>query len=359
MKILYAIQGTGNGHLARASEIVPLLQGMAKTDILISGTQADIELPFKVKYRFYGISFIFGKHGGVDVAKTIVKLKPLQFIRDLIKLPVHNYDLVISDFEPVTAWACKLKGKKSIGLSHQNAVLHKKAPKPLTRDWAGELVLRYYAPTQTKYGFHFKKLDAYNFTPVIRQSIKNAVPRNNKHYTVYLPAYCNHEIEKALSPFRNIKWEVFSKHTDRTYQVNNIHFNPVSTEKFNHSFIHCEGILCNAGFETPAEALFMGKKLCVIPMKQQYEQACNAQFLAEIGVLVLPQLSNQHFQLGHWINSSTAIQINYTNDIRQIIENILFEEKIEQVGNQTFYSCLVRNLKFGFFNKLKTSGIYE
>ena len=226
MKILYAIQGTGNGHLTRASEIVPLLQEMAVTDILISGTQADIELPFKVKYRFYGISFIFGKHGGVNVTKTIVKLKPLQFISDLIQLPVHNYDLVISDFEPVSAWACKLKGKKSIGLSHQNAVLHKGAPAPLKHDWAGKQVLKFYAPTHTKYGFHFKKLDAHSFTPVIRQNIKNAVPQNNKHYTVYLPAYSNHEIEKALSTFPNVKWEVFSKHTHSYYQVNNIHFNP-------------------------------------------------------------------------------------------------------------------------------------
>jgi hypothetical protein len=34
--------------------------------------------------------------------------------------------------------------------------------------------------------------------------------------------------------------------------------------------------LCNAGFETPAEALFMDKKLFVIPIHNQYEQECNA-----------------------------------------------------------------------------------
>ncbi len=67
MKILYAIQGTGNGHLSRAREIIPILQRKGQLDLLISGTQADVELPYPVKYRFKGLCFIFGKKGGVDV----------------------------------------------------------------------------------------------------------------------------------------------------------------------------------------------------------------------------------------------------------------------------------------------------
>ena len=67
MKILYAIQGTGNGHLSRATEIVPILKSMAHTDVLVSGTQADLNVPFPIDYRFKGISFIIGKNGGVDL----------------------------------------------------------------------------------------------------------------------------------------------------------------------------------------------------------------------------------------------------------------------------------------------------
>jgi len=43
------------------------------------------------------------------------------------------------------------------------------------------------------------------------------------------------------------------------------------------------GVFCGAGFETPAEAMFLKKKLMVIPMKGQYEQQCNAAALEEIG----------------------------------------------------------------------------
>lgn len=53
MKILYAIQGTGNGHISRAREIVPLLQQYGTVDLLISGTQADVKLVQEVKYQLH------------------------------------------------------------------------------------------------------------------------------------------------------------------------------------------------------------------------------------------------------------------------------------------------------------------
>ena len=273
MKILYAIQGTGNGHLARSTEIVPLLGELGETDVLISGIQGDIQLPFEVKHRYYGLSFIFGKKGGVNTVQTLKKLKLLKFYNDLKRCPVENYDLVISDFEPVSAWACRLKGKECIGLSHQNAVLHQAAPKPTVNDWLGEWILQNYAPVNHKFGFHFKKLDNFNFTPVIRPAIRNAKPVNNGHYTVYLPAFSDKRIQKLLSLFPNTKWEVFSKHSKGLYQVGKIWFHPVSLDTFTQSFTSCEGVLCTAGFESPAEALFMGKKLCVIPMNNQIGRA--------------------------------------------------------------------------------------
>ena len=73
MKILYAIQGTGNGHLSRARDIIPILQQKAEVDILVSGIQADVNLPFPIKYRFKGLSFIFGKKGGIDLISTYRK----------------------------------------------------------------------------------------------------------------------------------------------------------------------------------------------------------------------------------------------------------------------------------------------
>ncbi|TNF41576.1 MAG: glycosyl transferase [Bacteroidetes bacterium] len=325
MKILYAIQGTGNGHLARATEIVPLLGELGETDVLVSGIQGDLQLPFEIKYRYYGMSFIFGKNGGVNMSQTLKKLKLVKFYNDLKRCPVENYDVVISDFEPVTAWACRVKGKKCIGLSHQNAVLHPNAPKPAKGDWVGEWILQNYAPVQQKYGFHFKKLDGFNFTPVIRPAIRNAIPTKKGHYTVYLPAFSDKKVQNLLSQMPNTRWEVFSKHSKETYQAGNIRFSPVSLEEFTKSFIHCEGILCTAGFETPAEALYMGKKLCVIPMNNQYEQKCNAAFLENMGVTVLNNLNEAYIILKIWLNTSQFIQVNYPDETMNILKEIVMK----------------------------------
>ena len=329
MKVLYAIQGTGNGHLARAMEVVPQLQKMVETDVMISGIQGDIQLPFPVKYRFYGISFIFGTRGGVDWWKTFIRLRPFRFIRDIIRLPVKEYDLVLCDFEPVSAWACKLKGKKCIGISHQNAVLHLGAPKPEKEDWLGKQILKHYAPAGEKYGFHFSAIGRSVFTPVIRPAIREAVPENKSHYTVYLPAYSNREIEKVLHRFPQVHWQVFSKHNQRSYQSGNILFQPVSLDGFSASFVSCKGILCNAGFETPAEAIYMGKKLCVIPMKGQYEQACNAAFLESMGILALSSLDDD--RLGQWLEEKNRLQIRYPHHIHEILSMITLQHIYEHM----------------------------
>src|SRR3954469_25054828 len=123
MKILYAIQGTGNGHLSRARDIIPTLQAKGELDILVSGTQADIRLPYLVKYKFDGLSFIFGKKGGVDILETYKKSNLRRLFKEINSLAVEQYDIVINDFEPVSAWACFLKNKECVGLSHQAAVL--------------------------------------------------------------------------------------------------------------------------------------------------------------------------------------------------------------------------------------------
>src|ERR1700741_4315926 len=155
MKILYAVQGTGNGHITRAMEIIPYLQKKGDVDILVSGIQSDIELPFEVKYKFKGLSFIFGKQGGVDIWRTYWKMNSLRLLKEIKSLNVKKYDLIISDFEPVSCWAAIKAKKPCIGLSNQAATLHPLAPKPKKTDLLGKLVLENYAPTNYNYGFHF------------------------------------------------------------------------------------------------------------------------------------------------------------------------------------------------------------
>ncbi|MFC4095681.1 glycosyltransferase family protein [Euzebyella saccharophila] len=327
MKVLYAIQGTGNGHLSRARDVIPALQKQnIELDLLVSGTQADIPLPYPVKYQLGGWSFIFGKKGGVDMWRTYVRTNSNRLQKEIRTIPVQDYDLVINDFEPVSAWACKLKNKPCISLSHQAAVIAPNAPKPKKNDPLGKLILAKYAPTTKQYGFHFRKYDDQTYTPIIRQEIRNTTRTMGNHYTVYLPSYSDEKILHVLSSIKNTYWEVFSKHNETKFFWKNMTISPINNDAFIKSMASSKGVLCGAGFETPAEALHMQKKLMVIPMKSQYEQQCNAAALKELGVPVIKSLKLKHLdKIRDWVDGDFKLDIHYPDITEQIIERVIQE----------------------------------
>ncbi|MFD2554897.1 glycosyltransferase family protein [Sphingobacterium tabacisoli] len=328
MKILYAIQGTGNGHLCRAMDVIPCLQQFGEVDVLISGIQADIPLPFEIKYRLHGLSFIFGKSGGVDLWKTFMSSTIRKFIQEINSVPVEKYDLVINDFEPITAWACHTKDIRCIGLSHQIGALHPDSPKPEEGDMMGKFIMKNYAPVSDAYGFHFKSYHKSIYTPVIRESIRSLDPTNDGHYTVYLPSYDDAHLLKHLTKFEGAKWEVFSKHNSKSLRYKNVSINPINSDAFVKSMASSEGVLCGAGFETPAEALYLGKKVLVIPMKNQYEQHLNAAALEKMGIPVIKSLKKKfEYDIELWLNDNNPITVDYPNHTMSIIETIVNNHK--------------------------------
>ncbi|KQB99606.1 glycosyltransferase family protein [Pedobacter sp. Hv1] len=322
-RILYAIQGTGNGHISRAREIVPLLQKHGDLDILISGTQADVKLAEEVKYQLHGFSFIFGKNGGVDHFKTYKNMDLRRFRKDMKMLPLNDYNLIINDFEPVTAWACRKKGIESVSLSHQASFTSPKVPRPKVKDW-GKLILNRYAPTTHHVGFHFERYDDFIYSPVIRREIRNLEPTNLGHYTVYLPAIDDRHLVKLLKQIPSVRWEVFSKHTHQSYSEGNVFVEPVNNEKFNKSMASCEGLFTGGGFEGPAEALFLGKKLLVMPMKFQYEQQCNAYALMQLGIPVIwPSNHNWVPVLADFVKNGQQHQFHFPDQTASIIDEVV------------------------------------
>ncbi len=344
MRILYAIQGTGNGHLSRARDIIPALQKKGELDILVSGIQADVKLDYPVKYTFQGLSFIFGKKGGVDIWETYVRAKLKNLLKEVSMLPIEEYDLVINDFEPVSAWACYRKKKPCISLSHQSAVLASEAPQPKKYDWFGRFILRNYAPVSYHFGFHFQAYNARIFTPVIRKEIRELEPINRGHYTVYLPAYSDEKLLDYLSQFDQVQWQVFSKHNDQEIKYKNVQIQPIDNKKFIESMAGSEGVFCGAGFETPAEAMYLQKKLLVVPMKSQYEQQCNAAALKTMGVPVIKKLKSKHVaKIADWIKNGKPIRVNYPDITEQIIEKVIAHYnsgKIEQQAWEKEHSLL-------------------
>jgi uncharacterized protein (TIGR00661 family) len=329
MKILYAIQGTGNGHLSRALEIIPILQQQGEVGILISGNQSQVELPFEVNYRFHGLSFVASKSGGISFFKTLMNIKLFRLINEIRKLKVERYNLVISDFEPISAWACAIRNVKCVQLSHQAAVMLKESPKPDIKYRFGNYVLNHYCPSTVKYGFHFEKYAEAIFSPVIRKQVRELEASDQGHYVVYLPAYHDEVLYQFLWNF-SARWVVFSKYTTTKYTKDNVTFLPVDNEVFLNELASCKGVLTGAGFELPSEAMFLNKKLMVIPMENQFEQQCNAESLKRMGVTVLPKLDLINYRaMYNWLKFARPVKVEYSNDTEAIIEKIINEHATE------------------------------
>lgn len=323
MKILFAIQGTGNGHISRAREIIPYLQQHGELDLLVSGTQSDVKLPYPLKYKLHGLSFTFGKKGGVDIWDSFRTLNSVRLFRDIRSLPVEKYDVVINDFEPVSAWACRLKGKECISLSHQAAFLSPKTPRPSGRSPFAETILKHYAPGSKAVGFHFEAYDDFIHTPVIRSEIRALQPELRDYITVYLPAYSDLYLLQFFQQFPEVRWEVFSKHSKIPYRSENVEVFPISNEAYNKSLEKAQGLITGGGFEAPTEALFLGKKIMVIPMTGQYEQQCNALGAEKAGCTVVRNPGREFpHMLEKWLNEAPVLHIHYPDETEAIINSL-------------------------------------
>jgi uncharacterized protein (TIGR00661 family) len=324
MKILFAVQGTGNGHISRAREVIPHLLNYGELDILISGTQADVSLPYPVKYRLPGVSFTFGKHGGVDFWDTFTHLKPIHLMKDIQSLPVHEYDLVINDFEPVTAWACKVKNKPCIALSHQSSFLSKNTPRPQQKDLFAENLFKQYAPVTDAYGFHFSSYDSFISTPVIRSDVRKLDVTNKGHITVYLPAHGDTILLDTFTQIKDVEWEVFSKHSKVAYTKENVHIKPILNDDFTKSLASSNGLVTAGGFESPAEAMFLGKKVLSVPMIGQYEQQCNALAMKEMGVTVVKEIDAHFVQTAtNWVQNTQPLDIHFPDVTGEIVDSLI------------------------------------
>ncbi len=321
MNLLYAMQATGNGHISRGRELLPALRRHAKVDTLISGAQWDKDVGLEVTYRCQGLSIAFGAAGEVRYLDTLAGLNLQQMLADAQSLPIERYDAVISDFEPVAAWAARLKGVPSIASSHQAAFASPYTPRPRLHNIAVEAALAWQAPCSTAIGFHFDRYEAFIETPLIGVSVRNATTRANGHYCVYLPFFSDHALAKRLSRI-DVEWAVFSPSCKGPYQpASNITVHPLNRKRFVECLAASAGLLTGAGFQGPAEALYLGKKLLVVPARGHYEQSCNAAALDRMGVPVIRSLKCRALQA--WVNSSVSVFRRFPDNLDRVIDKIL------------------------------------
>jgi uncharacterized protein (TIGR00661 family) len=321
MKIFYAIQATGNGHISRAMQLYPYLQKFGTVDFFMSGNNASLAIDLPVKYRSKGCSLHYSKCGGLDYWNIVKNIRPIQIMKEAKALPIKNYDVVINDFDSITSLACKLQKVHSVQLGHQASFVSPLTPRPEKKSVMGELILKHYATAPKNIGLHFEAYDSFILPPIIKDDIVQANPKNLGHITVYLPSFDKECLEKAFRKLPQQHFHWFLNTVKEVETFGNITFYPVNQKDFNESLINCHGIITGGGFETPAEALYLKKKVLSIPILNHYEQECNAAALQKLGVPVLFEVDN-NFELiiENWLNNNAPMPSMKANTIPDTLQ---------------------------------------
>ncbi len=228
--------------------------------------------PFADFRTFSGLSFVAQK-GQLQYLKTLQQNNLKKFLSDVKSLNVEDYDLILTDFEPVTAWAARLKKIPSVGLSHQNAFRYKvpvKGKNPLSS-----------APAEQNQAFHWHHFNQPILPPMINTNLKVTTPDADK-ILVYLPFLDQKQYYDIFHRFPEFNFVQYHDVTEAETRAN-ITCRPLSQDNFQRDFIDCSGIICSAGFGLCSEAIHYRKKLMVIPLKGQMEQLSNALALQDLG----------------------------------------------------------------------------
>ena len=316
MKILYGIQGTGNGHITRARAMAAeLAKAGVEVDYLFSGRSPDKLFDMEAFGDFQhrdGLTFAT-RNGRIHALDTLLNAKPLTLLRDIKTLQLKPYDLILSDYEPVTAWAGKLHKKPVVALGHQYAFRY---PIPQYRGSAAQRsVMRYFAPASTFLGFHWHHFNQ-PILPPIAPVGSHGVSFDRRHILIYLPFESVAAITSLLGQFEDYRFSIYHPDAEAgsspAFYRANMDWHKPARESFQQDLHRCEGVICNAGFELASETLQLGKKLLVKPVDGQPEQYSNAMALDLLGYgHTMPDLNCE--KVAKWLATGCGTRIVYPN----------------------------------------------
>ena len=281
MKILYGVQATGQGHISRARAMAAAL---ALYDIevtwLFSGRPRkalfDME-PFADFQHRRGLSFAT-RAGRIRYRATLKSNNLAEFIRDVRTLDVDRYDAIVTDYEPVTAWAGRRAGARTIGIGHQYA-FGPDTPRAGNRWWA-ECIMRNFAPVDTALGLHWYPYADNVLPPIL--DLPDVPVVQAGHILVYLPFEDQEAITRLLHRLPDHRFIQYANDIESETRGNVLRQH-ANIQGFKRHLAASSGVICNSGFELISECLHWGKPVLTKPLAGQMEQMSNALALRRLG----------------------------------------------------------------------------
>lgn len=308
LRVLFLVQGEGRGHLSQALALKELLDAAGHTlvGVLVGGSE---ERPLP-GYFAAGLGMDPMTHPSLRTVagRDRAGVSPLRTVtHNLRRYPAYRAavgrirsvildlrpDLVVNFYESLGALAMgspPLRHIPMVSVGHQYLLGHPGTPSPPFRPHEllpFRVLNRLTAPSGTpRLALSFRELpdgptpDTRVVPPLLRRRILDARPEPGDHILVYV---LNDGYGDAIA-----RWHernpgvVIHGFWDRPGAPEidevrpNLAFHRLSDVRFLEMMRTCRGYVGTAGFESVAEALWLGKPVMVVPTRNHVEQGWNA-----------------------------------------------------------------------------------
>jgi uncharacterized protein (TIGR00661 family) len=308
LRVAFLVQGEGRGHLSQALALREMLEARGHRVVgVLAGTSERRPLP---SYFAQGMGMeplcfpspttVPGRRGtGVSMPRTVAyNVRRLSAYgraipgirRALVQMAP---DLVVNLYDALGGLATAspdFQGVPVVAVGHQYLLGHPGAPHPPFRPLqllTFRTLNRLSAPPGVpRLALSFRRLPEEGGSqtrvvpPLLRRRVLEATPEPGEHLLVYI---LNHGYGEAVARWHARHPEVvIHGFWDRPGAPmeervrTNLTFHRLSDTRFLELMRSCRGFVGTAGFESVAEALWLGKPVMVVPTGNQVEQAWNA-----------------------------------------------------------------------------------
>ena len=297
-RIVYGVSGEGSGHSSRAREVMTWLleQGHEVRAVSYDRGYRNLKDDFEV-FEVEGLS-IATVENRVSVVRTftenLAKLgEGARRVRELRHACFKGFDpdVVITDFEPTTAYLATHYGLPLVTLDNQHRMRYMRYPRPehLRKEArVTEGVIRMIVPrpdVSLVTTFWFGEVTngrTFLFPPILRREVLALEPQREED--AHVLGYFTHGAEPFLDELRrqhDTRFVVYG--SDRDGEAGNLLFRRPSRAGFLEDLRSCRAVIATAGFTLMTESLHLGKPMLAFPMAGQFEQELNALLLEDLG----------------------------------------------------------------------------
>ena len=305
MRILYGVVGEGMGHATRSKVTCEHLVAQGHdVKIVVSGrAHGFLSKTFKdvVEIKGLTIKYVDNRMDRDGTLARNVLAAP-----GLIASNVKSYfdkvaafrpDAVVSDFDSFAYLFAKRHGLPVLSIDNQQIISRCKLGKfakqgvkvdyQMTKAFVRAklpacdhyvVTTFFYPPVRPKYA-----KDTTLVPPILRQSILDAKKkaRPGDHVLVYQTSASDTKLVDELNAIRGQKFVVYGLRKNAKH--GNCTLKEFSEDGFVEDLASARAVVSNGGLSLIGEAVFLGKPIFSVPVRNQYEQVLNARYLEQLG----------------------------------------------------------------------------